>query len=84
MRILEARVSDTSYCADFGRVEARVTLLVKDRVGQPPHELRLQTSQPLNGSLPLEERLIADAIRLAQSINRRSTGQIDENLPLAA
>lgn len=84
MQILEARVSDTSYCADFGRVEARVTLLVKDRVGQPPHEVRLHTSQPFTGALPLEDRLIADAIQLAQSINRRYRGQIDENLPLAA
>jgi hypothetical protein len=38
--------------------------------------------------LPLEDRLIADAIRLAQSIKRPikrySEGQIVENLPLAA
>ncbi len=84
MRILEARVEDRSYCADFGRVEAVVVLFVKDRVGQPPHEIRMSTSQPLHGILPLEDRLIADAIRLAQSINCRSSAQTDENMPLAA
>jgi len=84
MRILDAHIRESAYCADFGRVEAVVILLVKDRVGQPPHEIRLRTSQPVTGGLALEDRLIADAILLAQSINRHSGGQTHENLPLAA
>ncbi|WP_172298693.1 hypothetical protein [Pseudoruegeria sp. HB172150] len=68
MRILESQITDMRYNADFGRVEAAVSLLVKPQAGQPPRSMRMRTSQPLEGSTPLEDRLKEDAIRLAQSL----------------
>ncbi|MDF0602480.1 hypothetical protein P1J78_17215 [Psychromarinibacter sp. C21-152] len=66
MRVLDTQVSEMVYDADFGRVEADVLLIVKPQPGQPARRLSLRTSQPLRGAAPLNERLAADAIRLAE------------------
>ena len=85
MRVLEANLSDLAYDADFGRVEASVTLLVKTS-GQPARPIRVKTSQPLKGQDPLSDRLIVDAIRLAGRMRfGAGTGaEIARDLPIAA
>lgn len=67
MRILETRVTDLRHDPDFDRVEAAVTLIVKQWPGQPARQIRLRTSQPVAGAEPVEQRLAADAVRLAHS-----------------
>ncbi len=71
MRIIETRVADMHYDADFGRVEAAVTLIVKPQPGQPTRRLRLRTNVPLKGARPVEERLAEDAVRLARAMEAR-------------
>ena len=83
MRVLEATLSDIAYDADFGRVEAAVTLLIKT-AGQPPRPIRIKTSQPLKGHDPLHERLIADAIRLASRMRLGIGPASGQDLPIAA
>lgn len=74
MRVLETRITDMRYDADFGRVEACVTLIVKPRPGQPARRLCLRTSQPLLGPSPVEKRLAGDAIRLAELMGAEFMG----------
>ena len=84
MRVLEANLTNIAYAADFGRVEATVSLLVKT-TGQPPRRVRVNTSQPLKGKDPLEERLISDAIRLAIRMQAAAPGLPQSvELPIAA
>jgi len=81
MLVLEAEVSQQSYEVDYDRVEASVSLIVKTRMGQPAHRMRVRTNQPLRGDRPLEERLIEDAIVLARAMVPATRA---ENLYLAA
>ncbi|MDF0596060.1 hypothetical protein [Psychromarinibacter halotolerans] len=69
MQIFETRVTDMHYDADFDRVEAAVALIVKTQAGHPARRIRLRTSQPLKGTTPVEERLAADAQRLAMRMD---------------
>lgn len=70
MLVLESKVGNAVYAPDFGRVEAQVSLLIKTRAGQPPHWIQVRTSQPKiapdGGSDDIADRLVADAVRLAQ------------------
>lgn len=70
MLVLESKISKASYARDFGRVEARVSLLVKTRQGEVPHWIHLRTSQPRHGRGPLRQRLTEDAVRLARQMQR--------------
>ena len=65
MLVLEAQISDVHRDRNFGRIEARVNLLVKDLAGQPPRWLSMRTSVPRHGAKPLRFRLVEDAARLA-------------------
>jgi len=69
MRVLESRITGMAYDADFGRVEAAVSLVIKPGAGHPARTVRLRTSQPLTGAAPLEDRLTSDAIRLASAMS---------------
>lgn len=68
MMVLDSKVDNAVYTPDFGRIEAQVSLLIKTRAGQAPHWIHVRTSQPKDGATPVESRLIADAICLAQSL----------------
>lgn len=70
MRVLEALVGETRYDPDFGQVEARVSLVVKDGTGRVPRRVQVLTSQPVLGEIPLNDRLVADAIRLARHLHK--------------
>ena len=83
MRVLEANLSDIRYDADFGRVEAAVTLLIKSP-GIPARPIRVKTNQPLHGSAPLQDRLISDAIRLAGRMRFGAASFGARDLPIAA
>ena len=83
MRVLEANLSDIRYNADFGRVEASVTLLIKSP-GMPARPIRVKTNQPLTGSAPLQHRLISDAIRLADHMRLGAGAVPPRDLPIAA
>lgn len=72
MRVLESRIEHMAYDADFGRVEATVALIIKPQAGQPARRMCLRTSQPLAGAMPLEDRLAADAVRLAERMSSRT------------
>ena len=78
MIILQADISKVRRNRDFGRIEAVVSLVAKVQAGQPPTMIRLRTSVPTRGDLPLRQRLKADAARLARfmrphPVKRRKT-----------
>ena len=68
MLVLKTHIAKRRHGADFGRVEARVVLLVKTRTGQPPHWISVLTQQPASDKATLDARLTRDAIRLARHL----------------
>ena len=77
MLVVDAEMKNVRRNRDFGRVEALVTLFVKQR-GQPIRPLRIRTNVADHGSEPLRARLLADAARLARHFDRRpSQGDLD-------
>ncbi|MGB3178188.1 MAG: hypothetical protein WBC68_14990 [Albidovulum sp.] len=63
MRILSARVSHANHDRAANRVDAIVTLLVRDSGHGGDHEVRVQVSAPAHapGAAPLRDRLAAAA-----------------------
>jgi hypothetical protein len=72
MIVLQSTIDRVHRDRDFGRVEATVTLVAKTQTGQPPRLVRIRTSVPARGVVPLRERLIQDAVRLARHLPRRA------------
>ena len=70
MMILDSEITHVHRDRDFGRVEALVTLFVKQR-GQPVRPLRIRTHMAPQSEGSLRQRLVADAARLAEHVVRR-------------
>ncbi|WP_139250790.1 hypothetical protein [Palleronia salina] len=66
MVILDADLSRVRRDRDFGRIEALVSLWVKES-GRPVRPIRLTTNVPIRGNGPIRARLIQDAAALASS-----------------
>lgn len=60
MRILSARILRARHDRDFGQVEARVALLIKDAARLVPYEVTIWTAEPSHGP-DLRGRLLASA-----------------------
>lgn len=72
MKILNAAVRRARRDRDFGRVEAEVTVLLRDTPHSPPRVETIRTSVPAKSprsDLSLRERLIEDATSLVVLFN---------------
>lgn len=58
--ILNAQIDRVHRDRDFGRVEARISFVVKEP-HQPVRLIRLSTNVPARDDAPLRDRLVADA-----------------------
>lgn len=67
MMLLDASITNVARNREFSMIEARVTFLAKQHSGQPPGPVSILTHVPLRGTIPLRDRLIADAARLLRA-----------------
>ena len=65
MIFVDADIDAVSRDRDFGRVEATVTLYVK-QPGAPLRPVRIRTNVTDRGATPLRARLVSDAATLAE------------------
>ncbi|KAF0674516.1 hypothetical protein [Profundibacterium mesophilum] len=66
MIVLDATISNVSYARDFGRIEAKVTLIVKT-AHQPVRAIGIRTNVLARGDAPLRTRLLEDAAILVRN-----------------
>ena len=68
MRIIDAVVNEARRCRDFGRVEARVTLIYEPYPGAPAQTRTILTSVAPHDpkGRDLRTRLVADAAQIAR------------------
>ncbi|QFU09958.1 hypothetical protein PARPLA_00479 [Rhodobacteraceae bacterium THAF1] len=72
MIFVDADIDAVSRDRDFGRIEATVTLYVKQQ-GSPLRPYRVRTNVNDKGAAPLRARLIADATMLAEHFMSQTT-----------
>lgn len=77
MRVLETHIADARYARDFGRIEARVHILIEDRPGAGTRGESISVSVPARSRVEgktLRDRITSEAetmLRLLQKTNRQ-------------
>lgn len=66
MIVLDGTISNVSYARDFGRIEAKVTLIVKT-AQQPVRAVSIRTNVLARADEPLRHRLLQDAAILVRN-----------------
>ncbi|MBT0957991.1 hypothetical protein IV417_11365 [Alphaproteobacteria bacterium KMM 3653] len=85
MRILEQTIHNAHYNRDFGRVEARVSMVVKGRPGTAIHSQSVLVSVPARASesdKSLRERLLIEAEQTLEML--APPQELYAHMPMAA